>query len=134
MQKCHPLLLEIKRKFRKGTLLFEVQRQSIEINPVDFQVLDGNIGYIQLSEFNQSAEREVKRALDYFDSKEIDKVILDLRDNGGGLLTEAIKISRYFVPAGPIVHVQEKGTELVTHVSTNQDPKYPIAPLPLCNN
>jgi len=116
--------LEIKRPFRKNTIIYEVTREKIEINPVDYGIKDGNIGYIELKEFNQSASRELAKALEFFDEKKIDKIILDLRDNGGGLLSEGINVSRFFVPAGPIVHVKEKNTEILTHVSTNQDPKY----------
>src|SRR5690606_5913104 len=49
--------------------------------------------------------------------------------NPGGLLDQAIKISRKFVPSGPVVHIKERNKELLTYISTNDNPKYMLAVL-----
>ncbi len=110
----------------KDILTFKVKRQTIIINPVEYQIFEKNIGYIYLEEFNSQATKEIKNALKYFDSQGVKKIILDLRDNPGGLLNEAIEVSRLFVPEGPIVHIKEKNKSLVTHVSTLKKKKYEL--------
>ncbi|TJX12916.1 S41 family peptidase [Tissierella creatinini] len=118
--------LGIKRDNNTPHIYIEVKRDKIIINPVHYEIIDNKIGYIKLSEFSQYATIEINKALEEFDKKNISKVILDLRDNPGGLLGQAIEISRKFVPKGPIVHIKEKNKELITHLSTNQKPKYKL--------
>lgn len=108
------------------TLTFKIKRQTIIINPVEYQVFEGNIGYISLAEFNAQGTAEIKKALEHFDTEEIKKVILDLRDNPGGLLSEAVEIARLFISQGPIVHIKEKNKSLTTHVSTLKKQKYSL--------
>lgn len=110
----------------KEVLTFKIKRQTIIINPVEYQIFEDSIGYILLEEFNSQATKEVKKVLKYFDGKGIKKVILDLRDNPGGLLDEAIELSRLFVPEGPIVHIKEKNKPLITHISTLKKPEYEL--------
>lgn len=110
-------------------LTFDIVRDTITINPVKYEILENNIGYILIEEFNSQTTTEVKKALNVFDQKKITKVILDLRDNPGGLLNEALSITRLFVPAGPILHVKEKNKELVTHRSLLLKSKYKLAVL-----
>lgn len=121
--------LGIKRDNKSKPIYIEVIRDNVVINPVEYKILENEIGYISLYEFSQSSAAEIKRVLEEFDKEGISKVILDLRNNPGGLLDQAIKISKHFVPAGPIVHIKEKNKELVTHISTNKNPKYKLVVL-----
>lgn len=121
--------LGIKRENKTLPIYIEVIRKQIVINPVEYTIIEKNIGYIKLVEFTESSAKELKKALTEFDKKNISKVILDLRNNPGGLLSQSIQISREFVPEGPIVHIQEKNQDLVTHISTNKKPKYKLAVL-----
>ena len=121
--------LGIKRENKTLPIYIEITRERIIINPVDYEVLEDKIGYIKLKEFSQYSTIEVNKALDDFNNKGIKQVILDLRDNPGGLLNQAIEISRIFVPEGPIVHIKEKNKPLVTHVSTTKSPKYKLVVL-----
>jgi len=123
------VILGIKRVNKTLPIYIEVTRAKIVINPVEFKILENKIGYIKLSEFTQSSASEAKKALEVFDKKGITKIILDLRDNPGGLLNQAIEISKQFVPSGPIVHIKEKNKDLVTHISTNQNLKYNLVVL-----
>ncbi len=121
--------LGIKRENKTLPIYIEITRDKIIINPVDYKVLEKNIAYIKLKEFSQYATIEVNKALDDFNDKGITRIILDLRDNPGGLLNQAIEISRIFVPKGPIVHIKEKSKPLVTHVSTTKSSKYKLVVL-----
>lgn len=109
-------------------IYLDITRANIKVNPVEHKILEKDIGYIKLKEFNPYATTYIKEVLQKFDKQNIDKIILDLRDNPGGMLNQAINIAELFVPAGPIVHIRSnKGT--TTHISTNQNPKYKIAVL-----
>lgn len=121
--------LGIRRDNKTQPIYIEVKRDRINLNPVEYKIIQDNIGYIKLSEFNQQAMKEVNKALANFDCKDIKNVILDLRDNPGGLLSEAVNISNLFIPSGPVVHIKEKNKKLVTHISTNSGPKYKLVVL-----
>lgn len=122
---------KVKLGIKRGEklLTIEVTRKIILINPVHYEILEKDIGYIQLDEFNTQTTLEINKALKEFDNKRIKKIILDLRDNPGGLLDQAISASKLFVPRGPIVHVREKGKALVTHTSTLAKSKYKLVVL-----
>jgi len=126
-EKGTKVILGIKRG--NQTLTIEVVRDTIIINPVYYEILEDNIGYIRLDSFNLYATSEVKKALDYFDSKNIKKIILDLRDNPGGLLSQAVAIARLFVPKGPIVYERRKNSSLTVYVSDLEKPKYDLVVL-----
>lgn len=79
-------------------------RGAVEIKAVPFyQLLDNNIGYIVLAKFNRKASQETKEALIDLKSKGATRIILDLRGNPGGLLTEAINVSNLFINKGELV-------------------------------
>ena len=79
-------------------------RDEIEVKAVPFYtLLDTNTGYIVLSKFNSKASSETIAALKELKSKGADKIILDLRGNPGGLLSEAIKVTNIFVPKGELI-------------------------------
>ena len=125
-QKGTKVKLGILRGNKTTPIYIEVIREDIEINPVEYRIIDKKIGYIKLIQFTDNAEKEIKNALESFDQENIDKLILDLRNNPGGLLTQAIDISRLFVLKGPVVHIKEKDKDLVTYVSTNEKLKYDL--------
>ncbi len=84
-----------------GIKTIEVVRDKIVVNPVSYEI-NGRIAYIKLDSFNANADEFLGKALEDIDRKRIRKVILDLRDNPGGLLDEAIAVARRFVPKGLI--------------------------------
>ncbi len=86
---------------RDGEILnFEVERKKIDIAPVESEILEGNIGYISLLSFDEGCSDEIKEKIQEFNDKNIDKIILDLRNNGGGLVDEALSILELFVNEG----------------------------------
>ena len=118
--------LELKRKNNSLPIYVEITRDNITINPVEYEILENNIGYIKLNEFSINSANKIDEALTELDKKKVKKIILDLRDNPGGLLNQVIEISRHFITKGPIVHIQEKNTALVTHMSTTVKSKYKL--------
>ena len=108
--------LEILRNSKK--LNFEITRKQVIINPVKYEILPENIGYIKLIDFTQTSSEEVKKALDFFQKSKINKIILDVRNNPGGLFDQAVEISSLFVERGPVVHVKEKEKAPVSYFST----------------
>lgn len=82
----------------------EFTRERIKIDNVPYVgMLTDQIGYIQLTEFTSDASREVKKGLDELKAKGATKLILDLRDNPGGLLNEAVNLSNLFIPKDKVV-------------------------------
>lgn len=90
---------------RQGkTATTSVKRSSVEIDAVPFsKLIDGNTGYIVLTKFNKKASSQVKEALVSLKSDGAEKIILDLRGNGGGLLSEAVNICNLFLPKGSVI-------------------------------
>ncbi|MBW1297573.1 S41 family peptidase [Aquimarina litoralis] len=81
-----------------------LKREEIEVKAVPFSaLLDDNTGYIVLSKFNNKASSETVAALKDLKAKGADKIILDLRGNPGGLLSEAINVTNIFVPKGELI-------------------------------
>jgi carboxyl-terminal processing protease len=86
---------------KSSSLELSVTRESIKTPDVPhFQLLENNVGYIKLDEFTQTASEDVKTSFNDLKGKGMNKLILDLRGNGGGLLNEAVKIVNFFVPKG----------------------------------
>lgn len=87
----------------------EVTRDEVKLPDVPYSgMVDEGIGYIKLNSFTQTASKNVKDAYEKLQSEGMEKVILDLRGNGGGLLIEAVDIVNFFVPKDELV-VQTKG-------------------------
>lgn len=79
------------------TLSFEIKRENIIVNPVEAEVLENNIGYIKFSSFDENTAEEFKTKFEELQSKGIKSLIVDLRNNGGGIVDEALEIADYFV-------------------------------------
>ena len=94
-----PVKVTVKRN--QDTLSFELIRKKISLKNVPyFGKLDETTGYIKLSDFTTNAGVEVRNALVSLKSQGVQKLVLDLRDNPGGLLNEAVEIVNLFVPKG----------------------------------
>jgi len=102
----------VERDGEPKPLTFDVVREKITIDPVPYYgMLDGGIGYIKLTTFSRTASTEVKKALlDLKSKNSVNGLVLDLRDNGGGLLDEAVNIVNLFVKKNELV-VSTKGKQ-----------------------
>jgi len=118
--------LVIERAGEPKPLTFEIVREKITVDPVPYYGMleGGGIGYIKLNSFTQTASADVKKALlDLKAKNNITGLVLDLRDNGGGLLTEAVNIVNLFVKRNELV-VSTKGKQKDKNRSykTNMEP------------
>jgi len=94
--------LTIYRKGMEKPLKIELERALIRIESVRWTTL-GDVGYIKLSQFNEKASVQVEKALKELTSQRIKGVILDLRNDPGGLLSEAVNVADLFLPEGKLV-------------------------------
>ena len=106
--------LEILRK--EETMSFDVERRKVELKYIDSKVLEDNIGYIQMISFEEDSSEKVKNIIEEFKKQNIKSIILDMRDNGGGLVTEAVSLSEIFTPMGKTIlkSYDKEGKETVT--------------------
>ena len=77
------------------TLDFEITRENIVVNPVEGEVLENNIGYIEFSSFDENTAEEFKTKFEELQAQGINSLIIDLRNNGGGIVDEALQIADY---------------------------------------
>ncbi len=101
--------LTIRRRGEKKALTFNVTREIIQIKSVKAELLEKNIGYIRLTSFNENSAGQIKKEINKFEkNKNLKAYILDLRNNPGGLLSQAIKISDFFLDNGEIVSTKSR--------------------------
>jgi carboxyl-terminal processing protease len=101
--------ITVRRKGDKKALIFNITREIIEVQSVKFELLDNNIGYIRLTSFNENSSQQVKEEVEKFNkNKNLKGFVLDLRNNPGGLLSQAIKISDLFLENGEIVSTRSR--------------------------
>ncbi len=109
---------------------FNVVRKQVSQSTSDYALYEDNVGYLAIYSFSNSTPTEVKEALTFFDEKGISDIIIDLRNNPGGILMSVIQVANEFVPEGPILHTMYRDeTKSATYNSTNKSPKYNIAVL-----
>ncbi|HXW75849.1 MAG TPA: S41 family peptidase [Candidatus Eremiobacteraceae bacterium] len=106
---------------------YAVVREQIHVPSVAYRMLDDHIGYVQLFDFGETSAQELDTALDALNAKGAKAYILDLRNNGGGLLGAAVDISSKFIEDGPIVSIIDRAGHIETH-DANGDA---ISPRPL---
>ena len=101
--------LTVRRRGEKKALTFKITREIIEIQSVKSDLLENNIGYIRLTSFNDNSSDQIKEKIKKLKENEnLKAFILDLRNNPGGLLTQAIKISDFFLDNGEIVSTKSR--------------------------
>tara|TARA_Y200000002_G_scaffold216409_1_gene178579 strand:+ start:1350 stop:2489 length:1140 start_codon:yes stop_codon:yes gene_type:complete len=101
--------LTVRRRGIKKALTFNIIRKIIEVKSVKSDLIDGNIGYIRLTSFNDNSSQQIKKQIKNLkDNKNIKAFILDLRNNPGGLLNQAIKITDFFLEDGEIVSTKSR--------------------------
>ena len=101
--------LTIRRRGEKKALTFRIIREVIQIQSVKSELLEKDIGYIRLTSFNENSGKQVEKNInDLEKNNNIKSYILDLRNNPGGLLSQAIKISDFFLNNGEIVSTKSR--------------------------
>ena len=106
-----PIELTIRRRGAKKALTFNIVREIIQIRSVKSDLIENNIGYIRLTSFNENSSKQIEKEIKKLEKNEnINAYILDLRNNPGGLLSQAIKISDFFLDNGEIVSTKSRKT------------------------
>ncbi len=101
--------LTIRRIGERKALIFNVVREIIQIRSVKADILKKSIGYIRLTSFNENSGKQIEREIKKLEkNKDVKSYILDLRNNPGGLLSQAIKISDFFLDNGEIVSTKSR--------------------------
>ncbi len=124
------VVLTIYRPSAKEELVFTVTRKKIKIETVKKMMLENNIGYIRLSEFNAQSASDVSKMLKELSKEKMKAFILDLRNNPGGLLDSAVNICELFIKQDSIV-VSTKGRDkaLEQNYYTQKKPDYADIPM-----
>ena len=105
-------------------------RDDIKIESVAGKMLpDSKIGYIRLSVFNDNTGKEFRETYEKLEKEGMQAILLDLRQNPGGLLDESVKVANYLVPKGPVVSITDKNNNTQVLNSELEKVKYPLAVL-----
>ena len=102
-QKGTSVSITIMREGWKDTKDFTIVRDIIKVKSVKSKVIEGNIGYVKVSQFQERTADDLEAALSKLEKQNITSLILDLRNNPGGLLNSAVDVSSQFLPAGKVV-------------------------------
>ena len=112
----------------KETIELEVERKTIKINHVESEIINNNIGYIQISTFDDGCYEEFEQKLEELKSKNIKSLIIDLRNNGGGIVEEAINIADLFVEKDRtlLITTGKNEQEQITKSKKNKNINMPV--------
>ena len=120
----------VKIKFLRNneTKEYELTREKITVNPVEGKVLENNIGYIEFSSFDEGTAEEFKNKYEELQKQGITSLVIDLRNNGGGIVSEALKIADYILNKDDVILYEvDKNNKETTEKSTND----PIINMPI---
>ena len=123
--------LEISRE--NETFTKTIERKNVQVNQIKTKVFENDIGYIQLIGFDENCHEEFEKKVDELVEKGIKSLIIDVRDNGGGVVDEAVDIIELFLPKDKTIMIEkEKGKEEVP-TKTEKDAKYNMKLVVLSN-
>ena len=108
---------------------YALTRSNIQIKTVSGKMLPDNVGYIRISMFNENTGSDLAKKYQELEKEGMKAIVLDLRDNPGGLLDESVKVANKFVPKGPVVSVITRDGRRDTSTSNLEAVKYPCAVL-----
>ena len=120
----------VKLQILRGTetIDIELKRESIKINPVESKVLENEIGYISFTSFDETTAEDFKNKFEELKSKNIKSLIIDIRNNGGGLVDQALKIADFVADKGSVLlyEVDKNNNETVKKSTTDPIINMPI--------
>lgn len=107
----------VRREGSKENKEFELERQIIKVPSIKYWTIGHDIGYIRLTQFIQTSSEDLEKALINLEKNGVKSIILDLRNNPGGLLTAAVEVGRKFIAKGDIVSIKGRDGEQNTYSS-----------------
>lgn len=119
--------ISVLRNGSKKPVTFNIKREVIHDNTVSYKMLDNNIGYISVSAFETVTKKQFKNAVDNLEKKNEKGLIIDLRDNGGGLLDTALDMLDRILPKKLVVYTKDKnGVAEEYYTKDDKEIKVPI--------
>lgn len=119
----------IRREGVADIIFMDITREVIKINPVEYEILPDNIGFIKITQFNGHVVENLNKAMAEFKAKHVKGLVIDVRNNPGGLLDEVIEVCQQLIPKGPIVSIKYKNKPQETYSSTLAKAPYKIVML-----
>lgn len=114
--------IKVQREGVKEPISFVITRATIEVETTEHKMAAPGVGYIIIHEFNEEVSKRVAKALSDLTAQGMNRLILDVRQNPGGLLDEAVDVSSLFLPAKqPVVYIESKSSDKETLVSTGKE-------------
>lgn len=123
--------LEILRE--NETFTKTIERKTVQVNPMESEILENNIGYIRLMGFDENCHEEFEKKVDELISKGAKSLIIDLRDNGGGVVDEATDITELFLPKDKTIMIEKTKKEGEQITKSEKDAKYSMKVVILAN-
>lgn len=124
---------KVKLEIQRGeeTLTFEIERKKIELYPIESEVLENDIGYINISSFCEDCSSKFKENYDKLKKKNIKSLVIDLRNNGGGIVDEALEILDSILDKDSIMLItaNKKGEEKIEKAKKKPTIEVPIVVL-----
>lgn len=110
---------------------YTMPRQKVENPTVEYEMLADNIGYVQVSSFYEVTAEQYIAAIKDLESQGMEGLIVDLRDNGGGLLDIAVEMLDFMLPAGKIVYTEDKDGNVTSEYNSDEEQQFtkPLAVL-----
>ncbi len=125
--------LTVRRATQPTPVVVSIVREPIVVPSVEWSVLDGQVGYLRLGQFNQGASARVARAVGELQQQGIRGLVLDLRGNPGGFVSELNRVAEVFLPRGVVVYTMESRDEgrrtYLTRTGPLLDPSVPVVVL-----
>jgi carboxyl-terminal processing protease len=100
---------------------YDIKRKRIETPTVEYEMLADSIGYIQITEFDEITVDQFEEAMTALKNKGMKKLVIDLRDNPGGLLTSVVQIADMILPKGMIVYTEDKNGKKEEYKATSEE-------------
>lgn len=111
------------------SLTFDIIRRTVVTSDVEGDIMDNNIGYLKVTDFSDNTVNLVKKELAKFDENNVNKIVIDMRNNGGGTLQSAVDMLNLFVTEGPVVYVDYASDKEYVYESKLKEQKYKISVL-----
>ena len=132
-EKLTPVIVTVKRGEQE--LSYPILRDEVSYDTVSSTILDGNIGYIQITNFAENTASEFKNAAEEFKKEGVKKLILDLRNNPGGYMVSATDIASQLIPEGKIIEVKFRQEENnIVYTSSLKEAPFEICVLANANS
>ena len=121
--------LQVYRPSTGETLDFDVPRRNVSLPSVEGQMLDNNIGYIMISEWQKGTADQFKTIVEELAGEGMESMIIDVRSNPGGLLNSVVDVLDYILPKGTVVYTEDKYGNRQNYTSDKECLNYPMAVL-----